>query len=255
MDLFSQERTDSDFVEYGVLDSISEADPFPEATTSDSRHDGEVDLAAGGYVSEFSAGFSMVRAPVADIGVWLPITKKTLQDSARIASVVDGALRLALRRRVELELFQGQGPTVYSLLGLANVDNTGGETGGSTAVERAELALNRSLDAGAGHPTAFVMHRASYASLDDPDPFRPGPKMLHGLPVVFSEGCERGVAWVAPFKRATVFTRGLDEVQASVSHADFFTRSLVALLATTRLAFGVETPGAFVQFELEDSPL
>ncbi|WP_420835733.1 hypothetical protein [Actinomyces ruminis] len=38
---------------------------------------------------------------------------------------------------------------------------------------------------------------------------------------------------------------------ASNSHADFFVRNLVAILAEERLAFGVTRPAAFVQTSVQ----
>jgi HK97 family phage major capsid protein len=75
---------------------------------------------------------------------------------------------------------------------------------------------------------------------------------LHGLPVVESEAVAAGVGLVGDWRRAVVWDREQASVTISDSHADFFIRNMVAVLAEERLAFGVTRPSAFVSIDLTE---
>ena len=72
------------------------------------------------------------------------------------------------------------------------------------------------------------------------------PNTLWGLPRVESESVPVGHAIVGAFKvGGTVFQREGTTIFASDSHADFFVRNLVAVLAEERLGLAVFFPAAF----------
>jgi HK97 family phage major capsid protein len=73
---------------------------------------------------------------------------------------------------------------------------------------------------------------------------------LHGLPVVESEAIAAGVGLVGDFRKAVIWDREQASITATDSHADFFIRNLVAILAEERLAFGVRRPAAFCTLDL-----
>ena len=80
-----------------------------------------------------------------------------------------------------------------------------------------------------------------------------GNTTMWGLPVVESEVLERGSAWVGDFTKAVLYDRQQASIAVTDSHANFFVRNLVAILAETRVALAFLQPAAFVQVELSTS--
>jgi HK97 family phage major capsid protein len=76
-----------------------------------------------------------------------------------------------------------------------------------------------------------------------------GQRTLWGVPVVESESQGEGTGLLGDFSKAVIWDREQTTVTMTDSHADFFIRNLVAILAEERLAFGVVRPSAFVLLE------
>ena len=77
-----------------------------------------------------------------------------------------------------------------------------------------------------------------------------GQRTLWGVPVVESEAQTSGYATIGDFTKAVVWDREQTTVTMTDSHADFFVRNLVAVLAEERLAFGVTRPTAFCTVDI-----
>ena len=73
---------------------------------------------------------------------------------------------------------------------------------------------------------------------------------LWGLPRVECEAVPAGTGIVGNFRMAVLWDREASSIMASDSHADFFIRNLVAILAEMRAAFGIIRPSAFVVIDL-----
>jgi HK97 family phage major capsid protein len=71
------------------------------------------------------------------------------------------------------------------------------------------------------------------------------------VPVVESETQVEGSGIMGDWRKAVVWDREQASIQVSDSHADFFIRNMVAILAELRAAFGVIRPSAFIEVELE----
>src|SRR5690606_24255021 len=84
-------------------------------------------------------------------------------------------------------------------------------------------------------------------------PFGVGPGTLWGLPRVVSEAVPAGTAIIGDFRKAVLWDREQATVSVTDSHADFFIRNLIAVLAEERVAFGVIRPSAFVVMDLDPS--
>ena len=81
-------------------------------------------------------------------------------------------------------------------------------------------------------------------------PFAMGPRTLWGLPIVESEEIADGTALLGDFSKAVLWDREQTTVTMTDSHADFFIRNLVAILAEERVAFAVTRPKAFVSVDI-----
>jgi HK97 family phage major capsid protein len=73
---------------------------------------------------------------------------------------------------------------------------------------------------------------------------------LWGLPVVESEAIPPKTAYVAAWNFGVIYDRQQTAVTATDSHADFYIRNLVAILAEMRCAFAILRPQAFVKITL-----
>jgi len=70
------------------------------------------------------------------------------------------------------------------------------------------------------------------------------------VPVVESFHVTAGSAWLANWRKAVLWDRQQATISVSDSHADFFIRNMIAILAEMRAAFGLIRPSAFVEVEL-----
>jgi HK97 family phage major capsid protein len=81
-------------------------------------------------------------------------------------------------------------------------------------------------------------------------PFALGPRTLWGLPIIETEAITPGRGLVGDFSKAVLWDREQTTVTMTDSHADFFIRNMVAILAEERVAFGVVRPTAFVDTDV-----
>ncbi len=100
------------------------------------------------------------------------------------------------------------------------------------------------------HPTTWEKLRLSKTA--DGNYYWGGPALsglstVWGFPAVVSTIFPPGTAVVADWRKATLWLREGLTVAASDSHADFFIRNMVAILAEMRGAFTVRRPDAFAE--------
>jgi hypothetical protein len=65
-----------------------------------------------------------------------------------------------------------------------------------------------------------------------------------------SEAIPAGTAWCAAWNWGVVYDREQATLQATDTHADFFVRNLVAILAELRAGFAILRPPAFCRITL-----
>lgn len=214
----------------------------------------------GGYKPESSMTFSTQEESIRTIAHWLPVTRKALSDALQIQTIIDVFLRYGLDEEVEDLILTGNG-VGENLLGVANQAGTQTEAGvsGDTIVDKARRAILKSKLSRGGSPTAFVMHPEDWMKIEllkdaEERYFAAGafskeaPKTLWRIPVVEAEGLAAGTAWVANWRQGVYFDRQVATVSATDSHADFFIRNLVAILAELRGGFALLHPSSFVDF-------
>jgi HK97 family phage major capsid protein len=89
-------------------------------------------------------------------------------------------------------------------------------------------------------PTAVVLSPDDYVGVDllrdgmeryCAGPFGAGPATLWGLPRAIGYQLAPGEALIGDFRKYTLWDREQASISFSDSHADFFTRNLVAILA------------------------
>lgn len=260
-DIISVRTTTSDTVEF-VRQTLqaSQATPVPESNVTDySGYPGQV----SGLKPEASVAYERVTETVKTIAVWIPATKRALSDAAQIRGMIDQELRDDVNEELENQILNGDG-SGENFTGLSSTANVLIQPFVTDILVTTRKAITNLLVNGKQVPTAWVFNPVDWEafelSTDQDGSFRwggpvntPGPKTLWGVPVSQSFFQTQGTAWLGNFRKAVLWDREQATITASDSHADFFIRNMVAILAEMRAAFGVIRPTAFVETSLSSS--
>ena len=255
--LISIRETNSDAVEFvRQTAQVTQAAPTAEANVTDyTAYTGEI----SGEKPEGAVTYERVNEPVKTIAVWIPATKRALSDAAQIRGMIDQELREDLADELENQLFTGNG-VGENFTGIANQAGTLLEAFDTDIVTTTRHALTTLRTIGRQNPTGWVFNPTDWETIellqDAEDryiyggPVAAGPKTLWGVPVVESFHVTAGSAWLANWRKAVLWDRQQATISVSDSHADFFIRNMIAILAEMRAAFGLIRPSAFVEVEL-----
>ncbi len=265
-DLISVRRTGSDTVEYvKQLAHTNAAAPVAEATSSAAPtapgSAGALVLDAnGGYKPEGAWTFQKDTATVKTIAEWVPATKRALADVAALEGLINDELVADLQETEETQVLTGNGTgeNLRGILNTSGIQTTAAvTTNDATWFGSFRTAKRLARTVGRVNPTAVVVNPVQGEKIDTAKDaqnrfYGPGPffaeenRRLWGMPVIESEAVTAGTAIVGDFSKAVLWDREQSTVSVSDSHADFFIRNLVAILAEERVAFAVTRPSAFV---------
>lgn len=263
--LISVRRTTSDTVDYVKQTShTNAAAPVAEATSSAAPTTGASSGAAltlnanGGYKPEGAWAFEVVSTSVRTIAEWVPATRRALADVAQLEGLINDELRADLAETEETQIVTGSG-SGQNLTGILNT--SGIQTQAATTTNDAtwfasfRQAVTKIKTTGRSVPNGVLVNPAQAEKIDTAKdtnlqfygagPFAQGPRTLWGYPVIESEAITAGTALVGDFSKAVLWDREQATVTMTDSHADFFIRNLIAILAEERVAFGVTRPAAF----------
>lgn len=258
-------QTGSDQVEYArVTGFTNNAGTVAEATSAlpIGVGEGTTTAAAGGRKPESGLALAKVTANVKTLAHWIPATKRALSDAAQIRTLIDQFLRYGLDEELEDQILTGDGEdeNFDGILETSGIQEAGFDTDILVTARKARTLVRTE---GRAVPTAYVLNPADNERFDlmrDENgvfyfggPAGMGVQTLWGLPRVESEAVPEGTGIVADWRQAVLWDREQAAIQVSDSHADFFVRNLVAMLAEMRAAFGVLRPKAFVTFPMEAS--
>ena len=256
--LVDMRQTDSDTVEFvRQTVQVTQAAPVPEANVTDyTGATGQV----SGEKPEATLAYEKVTTNVKTIAVWIPATKRALSDAAQIRGLIDQELREDLEEEFEDQLLNGNG-VGENFTGIANTANVLTQAWDTDIWRTTRLAkLNLAITGRTANPTAWVMNPEDAAEIDlmrdgelrfyGAGPWAMGPRTLWGTPIVESSFKAAGSAYLANWKKAVVWDRERSTISVSDSHADFFIRNMIAILAEMRAAFGVIRPSAFIEVDL-----
>lgn len=263
--LVSNRRTTSDLVEFVQETSHTNAAAVvPEATSSAAPTAPEgagalVQNPGGGYKPEGSWAFEVVQTPVKTIAEWVPATKRALADVAALEGLINDELRADVAEAEEDQILNGNG-SGENFTGINNTSGIQTQAWTTDLFTTTRKAITKARTVGRVNPNAWVMNPADAETIDllkDGEnryyyggPQAIGPRTLWGRPIVESEAQPAGTALLADWSKAVIWDREQTTVTMTDSHADFFIRNLVAVLAEERLAFGVTRPAAIVQTDL-----
>lgn len=262
-DLVTKSTTTSDTVDYVRLVSVTNnAAPVPEATSSAVIDGSTVTNAEGGLKPESAMVFEKDTTTVKTIAHWLPATKRALSDAGQIRTLIDDFLQYGLEEELENQMVDGDG-TGENLNGIGHVSGVqtqAAPTSSQDVFDITRIARRKVRIGGRAIPTAYVMNPIDWEAIElmrnsegvffGAGPFALTPNRLWALPVVESEAIAQGTAYVGDWSKAVLYDREQSSIQVTDSHADFFIRNLVAILAELRAAFAVLRPAAFVKITL-----
>lgn len=265
-DLVSVRQTGSDTVEYVTQTShTNAAAPVAEATSSASPTapaTGPNPLVVdplGGYKPEGAWAFAEATATVKTIAEWVPATKRALSDVSQLEGLINDELIADLAEAEETQMLTGTGvgQNLPGILTTSGIQTTAAVvTNDATWFASFRTAKRLAKTIGRVNATGVVVNPAQAEKIDTAKdaqnrfygigPFGSNIPTLWGMPVVESEAVTAGTALVGDFSKAVLWDREQSSVTMTDSHADFFIRNLVAILAEERVAFAVTRPTAFV---------
>lgn len=265
--LVSNRRTTSDTVEFVqetshtnaaavVAEATSSAAPTAPAGASGGAL---VNNAGGGYKPEGAWAFAVSTAVVKTIAEWVPVTKRALADVAQLEGLINDELRADIAEEEEDQILNGNG-SGENFTGIVNTSGIQTQAWATDLFTTVRKGVTKARTVGRVNPNALVLNPADAERVDlakDGNdryyyggPQAIGQRTLWGIPVVESESQAEGTGLLGDFSKAVVWDREQTTVTMTDSHADFFIRNLVAILAEERLAFGVVRPSAFVSLDL-----
>lgn len=251
LDIITIGETSSDTVDY-VREGAhtNAAAPVAEATASG---DGS------GVKPESEFLLSVVSEAVKIIAHWIPVSRNALADASQIKTYIDQFLRYGLEEELEDQMLTGSGAG-QNFTGVLNLSGRTSQAFDTDILTTTRKAITKVKVTGKTRPSAFVMHPNDWEDFDllqdnqaryfFGGPTQLGVPRLWGLPVVESLGMTEGRTVVANWRMAVLWNRMQTMILMSDSHADFFIRNLVAVLAEMRAAFTFLRPAAFVDVDL-----
>lgn len=262
-DVVTNGTTGTDAVEYvRVTGFTNAAAPVAEATSSATIGDGTggtVTAAAGGLKPESAMTLEKITTPVKTIAHWVPATRRALSDAGQLRTLIDSFLMYGLEEELEDQMVNGTG-VGENFEGLVTVSGVQAQAWDTNVLTTTRKARTKVRTVGRATANAYVLHPIDWETIDllqDAEnryyfggPMVMGQPRLWGLPVIESEAMTQGVGFVADWRMAVLWDREQASISVSDSHADFFVRNLIAILAELRAAFGVIRPSAFVEIDL-----
>lgn len=250
--------TQSDTVEYvQVTGTTNNAAPVAESTTTATPGSPSP---ATGVKPESAMVLGKKTALVRTFAHWIPATTRALTDAAQIRTLIDAFLTYGLAEELEDQIVNGDG-TGENFDGITHVSGTQDlDTTGMDFLKAIRRARTLVRVVGRSVASAYLMHPYDWERADllvDNNgryyfggPAQLGTPNIWGLPVVESEAVAEGTLICADFRKAILWDREDSTLAVSNSHADFFVRNMVAILAEDRYAFGIIQPNAFVTADI-----
>jgi len=252
-DVITIGQTESDTVDYVRATAIT------NSAAGVAEADSTTPTDTTGLVPESAIAWERVQATVQEIAHWIPATKRALGDASQVRTLIDEFLRYGLAEELEDQIIDGSGGN--DLTGISNTSGIQSQAYDTDLLTTARKAKTLVRTNGRGIANAYLMHPNDWEAFDlltndtQGNFYFGGPRemaapRLWGLPVVESEACTEGTAYVANFRTVTLWDRQQAQIQMSDGVENFFLKGLVAVLANMRAALGVIRPTAIVEVTL-----
>jgi HK97 family phage major capsid protein len=209
--------------------------------------------------------YSLVTVPVRTMAHWIPASRQVLSDAPMLQRLVDSKLMYGLNLLSDSQLLYGDG-TNQNLTGLmvdAGVETVGQIASGTTAAQRPgamldhiRAAITRCQTFNYNNVNGVVLNPIDWGTLETAKGTdghyiwvsvpNGGESRLWRVPVIVSNAMNVGNFILGDWTMgATIYDREQMDIRVSESHADYFVRNGVAILAEERYGFGIELPKAF----------
>jgi HK97 family phage major capsid protein len=258
LDVITRGETGSDAVEYArVTGFTNNAAPTAEAAGVQPFVVGAGNVEGAKPQSDMT--LVKITETVKTVAHWMPATKRALSDAAQLRTLIDNFLLYGLNEELEDQIVSGDGngENFEGILGVSGVQAQAFDTDLITSIRK---AITKVRVNGKASANAVALHPNDDERLDltkDLEgrfyfggPVDEGVPRIWRRPRVVSEAVPEGTAIVGDFRFAVLWDREDAAIQATDSHADFFIRNLVAILAELRAAFGILRPAAFCTVDL-----
>jgi HK97 family phage major capsid protein len=219
------------------------------------------EVAEGVDSAESALTWTLVNMPISTVAHWLKISRQLAADAPALAAYIDTRMRYGVNRKVEAQLAVGDG-TAPNISGIFDAGNytAHGIANAALGATLKKLVLIRKvmgdLWSAGDAPDGILISPAEWATIETEllttaagqtllSYSDGGTPKLWGLPVIQSIGVAADTFAVGAFRAAyMVHNREDVMVQMSDSDDDNFTKQLVTLLASRRLALATERPTA-----------
>lgn len=250
--------TSSDAVTYarilraGVGGVVNGAAGVPEATSAEAVGSGApaVTPVTAGVKPQSALGFEKITAPVVTIAHWVPATKKALSDAGQLRTLIDNFLRAGLEQEIERQVLGGDSAAAEEVDGLLNTDGIQTQSFDTNILVTIRKALTKVRRY--GRPNAVLVSPGTAERIDllrnadgnylGGGAFGAANQTVWRTPIVEVQGLDDATVLLGDFTTAVLWDREEASITATDSHADFFVRNLIAILAEARAAFGVLDP-------------
>lgn len=240
---------------------------FTNAAAAQAPSSANTAIGAGEFQAkaESTLTYELVTVPIRTMAHWIPASRQILSDAPMLQRMIDGRLMYGLQLLSDSQLLYGDGLN-QNLTGImvdAGVQNVGQIVTGTTgdAIDRAMLEQVRKAitklqtfdfyNVGAVVVNPLDWEKLELAKGTDGHYIwvtvpNGGEPRLWRLPVVVSNAILEGDFLLGDWTMAaTIYDREQMDIRVSESHADFFVRNGVAILAEERYGFGIELPKGF----------
>lgn len=220
--------------------------------------------------------WQLVTYPVRTIAHWVPASRQALSDAPMLQGLIDTELTygLDLESDRQLLLGDGTGQNVTGLLVDAGVSSVGGLPVGtnpadvpSAMIDHIRGAVTALQTSEYYAPNGVVLNPVDWGLLETAKatdghylmiqfPANGADQRIWRMPVIVTNAMPAGEFLLGDWRLgAKLYEREDITVRVSESHADYFVRNGVAILAEERYAFAVNRPNAFVKgsFDVEES--
>lgn len=253
-DLFPVNRTSSNLIEFFKILEMANDGRGAAATVAD--------YSGGnfGLKPQSTLGFESDSASVKTIAHWVPVHRNFLADVPAVRSIIDNQLMYGLALVEDDQLLNGSG-TGENIRGLLNTPGIQSYAAAGGEIRSDSLRKAQTLSTLALYPaTGYILHPTDWQEIeiqkgDTNDHYMLTTNVSVGmqsrvwrLPVVETPNISQGTFLTGAFGQAAqVWDRESANIRLSDSHADYFIRNAVAILAEERLALTVTVPAAIIR--------
>lgn len=202
--------------------------------------------------------FEKETSPVETIADWIPASRQVLDDAPQLQSHIDSRLTYSVMNEAERQVLFGAG-VGGELLGIMNtpgVVTVGPPAGTDTNIDQVRRAI-ATVRQSEYMATAVVLNSNDWAQIELTKGSdlhyiwvqvpNGGEMRLWRVPVIETTIMEEGQFLTGAFGLgAQLWDRQTATIRVSESHADYFVRNAIAILAELRMAITTYRPSAFV---------